>query len=136
MKLQDAVKKETVFVTAGTFIAGAGVCILFYLLHKAMPESVPFGLPVILGSLLGCGVASLNFFMMALMVQKVASMENQDMAYQTVRVSFRQRMFLLLGWGILALVIPAFNGAAGIIPLFIPSLLIKARGIFMGNTNK
>ena len=28
-------------------------------------------------------------------------------------------------WAVLALVLPIFNGAAGIIPLFLPSMVIK-----------
>ena len=47
---------------------------------------------------------------------------------QMMKVSYRNRMLLQLVWVLLAFALPIFNGAAGVIPLFIPSVLIKARG--------
>ncbi len=52
-----------------------------------------------------------------------------ERARQMMKVSYRNRMLLQLVWALVAFALPAFNGAAGVIPLFIPSLLIKARGI-------
>ncbi len=45
-------------------------------------------------------------------------------------LSYRNRMLLQLLWVVLSFALPVFNGAMGIIPLFVPSILIKCRGIF------
>lgn len=174
MKIQGAVKKETGFITAGTLAACAVLILVFYLLHRIIPESVPFGMPVILGALCGGLVASLNFFLMAITVQNITEMagqeaekaaaeaaagsaenagpeasdgseetdtaveissESRDRAYRMMKLSFRNRMLMQLIWVVLAIVLPVFQFAAGIIPLFIPSLLIKLRGFLTGTQN-
>ncbi len=160
MKIQGAVKKETIFITAGTLLGCVVVILVFFVLHRIMPRSVPFGYPVVLGALCGGIVASLNFFWMSLTVQKITeaaaadakktaseradgdedeeihiSPEVSDRAYKTMKLSFRHRMLMQLVWVVLAITLPVFQFAAGIIPLFIPSLLIKARGFITGTQN-
>ena len=135
MKLQDAVKKETVNIAIGT---GIGVLIMFavfFVLHLVVPEAAPFGwtvpfdYKVILGGIGGFLVAVGNFFWMAITVQKVASIEDEERARRTMGVSYRYRTMLQFLWVILAIVVPVFNLVAGIVPLFIPSFTIKLRGI-------
>lgn len=129
MKIQKAVLKETGFVAAG---AGAGTVLMvavFAGLHKIMPASVPMDAPVAAGAAVGFCVAVLNFFLMGLAVQKVAGSTNEDFARRAMTVSYRYRTLMQLLWCVLAFALPVFNAAAGIIPLFIPSVLIKARGI-------
>ncbi len=160
MKIQGAVKKETIFITAGTLLGCVVVILVFFVLHRVTPRSVPFGYPVVLGALCGGIVASLNFFWMSLTVQKITeaaaadvkktaseradgdedeeariSPEVSDRAYKTMKLSFRHRMLMQLVWVVLAITLPVFQFAAGIIPLFIPSLLIKARGFITGTQN-
>ena len=48
MKLQKAVKDETIFVALGSAILSVIMVIAFFGLNIAFPEQVPFGLPVIL----------------------------------------------------------------------------------------
>lgn len=125
MRIQPAVKKETIRIASGT-AAGAGLMFLvFFLLHQFWPQSVPFDYRVILGGVAGGTVAVANFFLMGLTVQKIASTTNEKQAYDRMKLSYRNRMFLQLGWVIVALAVPVFNGAAGIIPLFFPSICIK-----------
>ncbi len=131
MKLQSAVKRETAYVAVGTAVMSILMIAVFYGLHAVMPQ-VPTGLPVILGGVLGCAAAVGNFFLMALTVQKVASIEHYDTAYRTMQISYRYRTFLQLGWCVLAMVLRFINPVAGILPLLWPSLLIKARGIITG----
>ena len=135
MKIQPAVKTETGRIAIGT---GVGVLIMFavfFVLHMVIPEdapfgwSVPFDYKVILGGILGYIVAVGNFFWMAMTVQKVASIEDDKEARSTMGVSYRYRTLIQLLWVILAIVVPVFNLVAGIVPLFIPSLFIKLRGI-------
>ena len=136
MKLQEAVKKETGKIALGTGIGVLIMFVVFFVLHMVIPENwtpfnynVPFDYRVILGGIGGFLVAVGNFFWMAVTVQKVASMDDEKMARARMGVSYRNRILLQLLWGILAIVLPVFNAAAGLIPLFIPSLYIKLRGI-------
>lgn len=129
MRLQEAVKKETAFISAGSLILTALMLLLFFLLDRFTPLSVPFVPKVLISGILGCLVAVFNFFWMALTVQKVASTEDEGKARSIMTVSYRNRMLLQLIWVVLAFALPVFNGAAGLIPLFFPSILIKCRGI-------
>ncbi len=129
MKLQDAVKKETGIIAMGTAIGILVMYLVFFVLHMVVPDWAPFDIKVILGGIFGFIVAVGNFFWMAISVQKVASIEDEDRARKTMGVSYRYRTMLQFLWVILALVVPVFNPVTGIVPLFIPSLIIKLRGI-------
>ncbi|MER2026525.1 MAG: ATP synthase subunit I [Lachnospiraceae bacterium] len=135
MKLQKAVKDETVFVALGSLILSVLMACAFFGLNRVFPEKVPMGLPVILGAAGGCAVAVGNFFLMALTVQKVAGIENYDQAYRSMQVSYRYRTFLQLIWCVLCMVLKFINPVAGILPLLWPSLLIKGKGIINGVKN-
>lgn len=132
MTLQPAVKKETGRIFLGTTVLTALMIAIFRLLHSVTPESVPFDAAVVISAVVGCIVAVANFFLMAVAVQRVAGTDNEDRARQMFTMSFRYRTMIQLFWAVLALAVPAFNGAAGIIPLFFPSLVIKAMGIMSG----
>ena len=135
MKLQKAVKDETVFVALGSIILSVIMVIVFFVLHRVFPEKVPMDLPVIIGAVGGCAVAIGNFFLMAVTVQKVAGIENYDQAYRSMQVSYRYRTFLQLIWCVLTMVLKFINPVAGMLPLLWPSLLIKGRGILNGVKN-
>ena len=133
MKLQSAVKKETVAVATGTGIGCLALIVLFFIFYLIFPESsVKFDYRVVLGALVGGDVAVANFFLMAVTDQNVVNVTNRDDAL----VSYRNRMLMRGIWIIVAIVAPCFNYAAGIIPLFIPGFVIKLRGIKMGVTGK
>lgn len=137
MKLQSAVKKETVAVATGTGIGCLVLIALFLVFYLIFPESsVKFDYRVVLGALVGGAVAVANFFLMAVTVQNVVNVTNRDDALRMMRVSYRNRMLMRGIWIIVAIFAPCFHYAAGIIPLFIPSLVIKIRGIRMGVTGK
>ena len=135
LKLQKAVKDETVFVALGSIILSVIRVIVFFVLHRVFPERVPMDLPVIIGAVGGCAVAIGNFFLMAVTVQKVAGIENYDQAYRSMQVSYRYRTFLQLIWCVLTMVLGFINPVAGMLPLLWPSLLIKGRGILNGVKN-
>ena len=119
MKIQPAVKKETGHIACWS---GAGTILMivaFAICHKLFPE-------VIIGGIIGTAVAVGNFFIMGLTVQKIASGEQSDeQAYKSMKISYRYRSMAQLLWIVLAMVLPFVNAAAGIIPLFFPSLSIK-----------
>ena len=135
MKLQKAVKDESIFVALGSIILSVIMVIVFFILHRVFPERVPMDLPVIIGAVGGCAVAIGNFFLMAVTVQKVAGIENYDQAYRSMQVSYRYRTFLQLIWCVLTMVLGFINPVAGMLPLLWPSLLIKGRGILNGVKN-
>ena len=137
MKFQSAVKKETVAVATGTGIGCLVLIALFLIMYLIFPESsVKFDYRVVLGALCGGAVAVANFFLMAVTVQNVVNVTNRDDALRMMRVSYRNRMLMRGLWIVVAIFAPCFNYAAGIIPLFIPSLVIKIRGIRLGVTGK
>jgi uncharacterized BrkB/YihY/UPF0761 family membrane protein len=135
LKLQKAVKDESIFVALGSIILSVIMVIVFFVLHRVFPERVPMDLPVIIGAVGGCAVAIGNFFLMAVTVQKVAGIENYDQAYRSMQVSYRYRTFLQLIWCVLTMVLGFINPVAGMLPLLWPSLLIKGRGILNGVKN-
>lgn len=132
MNIQPAVKRETMRVAAFT-AAGTVVMIALFALGRAIwLDYVPFDWRVILGGVGGCIVAVLNFFLMGLTVQKVAAQEDEERARLIMKSSYSRRTLMQLLWIILAIALPCFQFAAGIIPLFFPSLGIKLTGIIPG----
>jgi len=127
--IQPAVKTETIKVAKGVAIGVAAMLLVFFILHLIIPASVPFDYKVILGGILGGIVAVLNFLLLGLTVQKATSSDDEDMAKQVFKRSYRLRMLLQIIWGIIALVVPFINGAAGLIPLLMPTFIIRMGGI-------
>ena len=128
-RLQPAVRKETKRITAVTFSGVVLMWVVFAILHLAALESVPFDYTVILGGIGGGIIAALNFFLMALTVQNVASQTDEDEARSRMKVSYRQRLLLQIVWMIVAMAAPCFQVVAGIAPLLFPSLGIKAMAV-------
>ena len=129
IQVQDAVKKETARIGAGTAGVSVVMILVFWGLHLVIPDSVPFDYKVILGAVIGSAVAVGNFFFMGLTVRKIADMQDQDLAYRRMKTSYHYRTMIQFLWIILAVTVPFINGVAGIIPLFVPGAVIKARGI-------
>ena len=129
IQVQDAVKKETARIGAGTAGVSVVMILVFWGLHLVIPESITFDYKVILGAVIGSAVAVGNFFFMGLTVQKIADMQDQDLAYRRMKTSYHYRTMIQFLWIILAVTVPFINGVAGIIPLFVPGAVIKARGI-------
>lgn len=132
-EIQPAVKKETKRVAVMT---GIGLLIMlagFLVLHMIFPDKVPFDYTVVLAGIVGSLVSVGNFFFMGLTVQKVAAQTNEDAARTRMKASYSQRMMAQMLWVVLAIVLPCFQFAAGIIPLLFPSMGIKIMGILKKN---
>ena len=99
-----------------------------------IPEKVPFDYTVFLAGIGGGIIAVLNFFLMGLTVQKVASTQDEGMARNRMKSSYSQRMLLQMLWVIAAIAAPCFWAVAGVLPLLFPSIGIKIMGIL--NKNK
>lgn len=124
-KIQPAVKQETKNVAVSTGIGVLLMWLVFVVLHLAMPQKVPFDYTVIAGGAVGGLVAVLNFFLMGIAVQSVASSSEEDIARTKMRSSYSQRMMMQMLWGIAAIVAPCFHFVAGLLPLLFPSIGIK-----------
>lgn len=128
-EIQPAVKEETKKVAVSTIIGVVLMWAAFAVLHAAMPGQIPLNYTVFLAGIGGGAIAVLNFFLMGLTVQKVALDTDDDTARLRMRSSYSRRMLLQMLWVAAAIVIPCFQFAAGIIPLFFPSIGIKITGI-------
>ena len=101
----------------------------FLILHLIWPEKIPFDYRVILGGIGGGAVAVLNFFLMGMAVQKAVSETDEAGAKRRMQASYSQRNLMQMLWAVLAIVLPCFQFAAGILPLLIPGTAIKLMGI-------
>ncbi len=150
MKIDPAVREQTVRVAAGTAILTVLMIAFFLILGK-------FDYTVLLGALLGCTTAVGNFFLMALTVQhltdsmpvlpkeeeksepegsegtgdaleadraeKPLSPEARQ-AGQKMQISFVLRLILVALVAVIALKVPVFNAWAALIPLLFPNIVI------------
>ena len=128
-KVQPAVKKETKNVAIYTVVGVVVMWVGFLILHLIWPEKIPFDYRVILWGIGGGAVAVLNFFLMGMAVQKAVSETDEAGAKRRMQASYSQRNLMQMLWAILAIVLPCFQFAAGILPLLIPGTAIKLKGI-------
>ena len=129
LRLQPAVKKETRNVSAFVIAGVVVMWIIFAVGHRFRPEKIPFDYTVILGGLFGGIVAVLNFLLMGLTVQKVASTEDEQLARGMMRSSYSRRMMMQMLWVVAAIAAPCFHFVAGLVPLLLPGAGIRLSGI-------
>jgi len=128
MKIQKAVKDETIKVAAGEAI-GVAVMFLVWLIIHLLAPAVPFDYKVVLAAVLGGIVAVGNFLLLGLSVQRLAAIEDSDAGKRYFKSTYRKRMLLQILWGVLAFALPCFNGIAGVIPLLFPTFIIRTAGV-------
>lgn len=148
MRVQPAVRTETARIAAGTAFFSFVMLLVFTLLGR-------LDLTVVLGTLWGACAAVLNFFLMALSVQRAAESmkgvtvppepldENGDpdpdappqppvpevqRAKHRMQLSYAGRMLLLVAVAIVALTAPCFHPVAAALALLFPRLVIFCRG--------
>jgi len=145
IKLQETVKRETLRVAAGTAVLTVLMVAVFLLLGF-------FDWSVLLGAVYGCFFAALNFFLMALSVQKAAESMNgvqlppeeetaegeeaaekplspqaQD-AKKKMQLSYHLRMLMLIAAAGIGVAAPCFHPVAALVPLLFPRLVIMVIG--------
>lgn len=133
-ELQPAIKKETknvaVYTLAGIVIMYVGFVLYKFLLPiESKVNYGYFDYRIFLGAICGGIVAVLNFFFMALAVQRVTSVDDDKVARSIMKKSYSQRMLLQIVWVIVAIAAECFQPVAGILPLLFPTLGIKLKGI-------
>ena len=129
--LSPALKKELFHIFIYVIIGVALLILIFFLLNQFidMPDYAKFDHTVILGAVGGGAMAFLNFFLMGLTVQKVASDTNAERARNRMKLSYTYRYLMQIGWIVTAILVPCFNSIAGIIPLLFPTMGIKIAAI-------
>lgn len=121
-KVDETVKKETLYIAAFTVIFSVLMESAFLIVHL-------WDYTVLLGNLLGITAAVLNFFLMGLTVQKAVLLEEKD-ARTKVQFSQMMRFVMLIIFAVIAGVFECFNLIAFAIPLLFPRIAIFFRPYF------
>ncbi len=123
MQLQPDVKKELVHIGTGCAV-GTVVLVAGWALASAFGAPFGFGWDVPVSAVLGALAAWLNFFGLAMTLQKVTAAADEARGRSLMRTS---ELYRKLGLGlflIVMIVIPAFNWVAAAIPLLFPQATI------------
>ena len=123
MKIDSTVKRETRYIA----LLVIALSILMELVFIVIGQ---WSYKVLLGNILGAGVAVLNFFLMGLTVQNAILLEEKE-ARDKMKLSMTLRAFLLMLTAVLGVVVPVFNAPATIIPLFFVRIAVALRPLFI-----
>lgn len=123
MKIDKVVWQETGYIAAVTAI-GSGLMQAVYLIGGWWDYTV------LLGNLWGAAWAILNFFLMALAVQRAVEKEPED-ASKYMKASGSARMLMLFCAAAVGAAVPFCNTFAVLIPLFFPRI-----GVFFRTLKK
>ena len=127
--MSDVVKKEAGYIAAGTVLLSALVQIVWAVFFE-------YDLSVFIGGLWGGAVAILNFILMGITVQKVASEPDQLSAKRRMQASYQFRMMLTIFATVLAIIVPGVNWIMAAISLFFPRLTILVMPLFREDLRK
>lgn len=117
IKIEQAVKTETMHISVGVASMSVIMLIVFAVTGH-------FDYTVLLGTLLGGGFACLNFFLMAMAVQRSVSQGDPERARKITQSSYTKRLLLLVAVLIVGIKVPYFHWVATIVPLFFPRITI------------
>ena len=123
MKIDSTVKRETRYIA----LMAIALSLLMELVFIVIGQ---WSYKVLLGNILGAGVAVLNFFLMGLTVQNAVLLEEKE-ARDKMKLSMTLRSFLLMLTAVLGVVVPVFNAPATIIQLFFVRIAIALRPVFI-----
>lgn len=117
MRVQRAVRQETLHIAAGVGLLSAAMLLAFFLLGR-------LSVPVVLGALLGGGFAVLNFFLLGLTVQWAVADGDEGRSKKKIQLSYSLRMLLTLAVLLAGFAAPCFYWLSTALPLFFPRLTI------------
>lgn len=118
-KVDETVKRETLYITIFTLVLSVLMQAVFLVLRK-------WDYTVLLGNILGGGMAILNFFLMGLTVQS-AVMDDEKKAKNRMKLSQSGRLLLLFGAAAVGVLAPCFHYIAVLLPLFFPRIAVAFR---------
>lgn len=119
MRIDETVKRETVFIASVTLVLSALMQAVFLVIGE-WDEGVLFG------NLLGGIAAISNFFLLGITVQLATSRE-AEAAKDLMGLSQRLRTLALLACALIGAAFPSFNIIATLIPFFFPRIAIGIR---------
>ena len=150
MTIQPAVRQETKKIAVGVGVLSLLMIAVFLILRR-------FDFSVFLGALIGSAAAILNFFLMALSVQKAADSmkplppaeeaeqeegtegeeaplsDEAKEARKRMQLSYTLRMLMMAGIAIVCVVLPFINSYAALIPMLFPRIVISVIGLIQKN---
>lgn len=119
--LSNELKREIKVVSIGTAI----LCLVMYGVFAAFGH---YGLPVILGTVLGYILCTGNFVLLAISVQKAVDSEDPKTAKKYMGISQTVRFALIFAVGLIGFKLPVLNGYAVLIPLVFTRMVIMFTG--------
>ena len=117
IKIEPAVKLESKRIALGVLAMSVIMEIVFVVLGR-------FDYTVLLGNLLGGGWAILNFFLMALAVQKSVKKELPQEAKLVLQNSYTKRLLFSVAILLIGIKVEYFNWISVVIPLIFPRITI------------
>ena len=117
IKIEPAVKLESKRIAIGVLAMSVIMEIVFVVLGR-------FDYTVLLGNLLGGGWAILNFFLMALAVQKSVKKELPQEAKLVLQNSDTKRLLFSVAILLIGIKVEYFNWISVVIPLIFPRITI------------
>ena len=123
MKIDQTVKRETSYIALVALALSVLMEIVFIVIGK-------WSYRVLLGNILGAGIAVLNFFLMGLTVQEAVTLEEKE-ARDKMKLSMTLRSLLLMATAVVGLLVPVFDPVATIVPLFFVRIAIALRPVFI-----
>ena len=119
IKLDKAVKKETIYVTAWVVILSVLMQSIFLILSA-------WDYTVLLGNLLSAIASVGNFILLGITVQKCLKDSPED-ARRRIKASQRWRLIMLLVVALIGALVPIFNTWATVVPLLFPRIAFLIR---------
>ena len=117
IKIEPAVKLESKRIAIGVLAMSVIMEIVFVVLGR-------FDYTVLLGNLLGGGWAILNFFLMALAVQKSVKKELPQEAKLVLQNSYTKRLLFSVAILLIGIKVEYFNWISVVIPHIFPRITI------------
>lgn len=127
MKIEHAVKKETIYISICSLALAFIMNIIFFIAGK-------WNYTVVAGSILGIFASVLNFFLMCLTVQNAVKKEEKEMR-DYVKLSQTLRNFMLVAFAVIGVLVSVFNTWSMLISLFFPRIAIFMHPLFNKEKN-
>ena len=122
MKLQKAVKQETLYVTAWIVVLSALMEAVFLIIGK-------WNYKVLLGNLLSAGAGVFNFLLLGITVQKCV-LKTPEQAKKAIKLSQAARLLMMVVVAVIGALVPCFNIWSTLIPLVFPRISFLFRPFF------
>ncbi len=115
MKVDKVVAKETCYTALGVIVCSVIMQIVFLILGK-------YDYTVLLGSIYGAVIVTLNFFFLGITVQHAVDIEDPDEAKKKIQISYHARRFLIFVLAAAGAILPCFNFIAVLVTLIFPRI--------------